>query len=202
MCVGSEYTATGFSRSLLTACRHSTLTLHKRPRTVCGGTTPRFKCVSLACCMCSMRRRAAGTPAHERLALPQQALCELYDRPAHLYVYHPTKGATRLRTFHERTAAAAARPPCPMRCVGTGQCGAIEVQRWVHLVHRHAWHRLSYYGGGHYDSLVMRGAPAAVLTYEPRVLCANRTAGTAVLLHTHGTTSHVPFALSPQHQAR
>eukprot|EP00752_Nemacystus_decipiens_P011076 g9840.t1 len=55
-----------------------------------------------------------------------QALCEIYDRPAEIWAYDPQLGAKTLRTFHE--AAGSAGPPrTPMR--------------------------LSYYGGGHYDSV-------------------------------------------------
>ena len=58
-----------------------------------------------------------------------QALCEMYDRPAEIWAYDAQQGAKKLRTFHEAsglTASGAARAPM----------------------------RLSYYGGGHYDSLV------------------------------------------------
>ena len=52
------------------------------------------------------------------------AMCELYDRPAEIYGYAPNSGARLLRTFHE--ARTGSRAPL----------------------------RLSYYGGGHYDSIV------------------------------------------------
>jgi OTU domain-containing protein 5 len=56
-----------------------------------------------------------------------QAMCELYDRPAEVYAYDPVHGYRKLRTFHENsTTLARNRPPI----------------------------RLSYYGGGHYDSIV------------------------------------------------
>ena len=51
-------------------------------------------------------------------------MCELYDRPAEIYGFAANSGAQLLRTFHE--ARAGSRPPL----------------------------RLSYYGGGHYDSIV------------------------------------------------
>lgn len=54
-----------------------------------------------------------------------QAICELYDRPAEIWAYDSTIGARKLRTFHE--AAGSSRLP-PMR--------------------------LSYYGGGHFDSIL------------------------------------------------
>lgn len=55
-----------------------------------------------------------------------QALCELYDRPAEVFAYDPQQGFSKLRCFHENSGLARSRPPI----------------------------RLSYYGGGHYDSLV------------------------------------------------
>ncbi|GLD97520.1 hypothetical protein PINS_up006210 [Pythium insidiosum] len=55
-----------------------------------------------------------------------QAMCELYDRPAEVYAYDPTHGFRKLRTFHENSSLSRNRPPI---------C-------------------LSYYGGGHYDSIV------------------------------------------------
>ncbi|KAL4160265.1 hypothetical protein PRNP1_000836 [Phytophthora ramorum] len=55
-----------------------------------------------------------------------QALCELYDRPAEVFAYDPAEGFRKLRCFHENSALSRSRPPI----------------------------RLSYYGGGHYDSLV------------------------------------------------
>mmetsp|Transcript_8068 Transcript_8068/g.10706 ORF Transcript_8068/g.10706 Transcript_8068/m.10706 type:complete len:624 (+) Transcript_8068:104-1975(+) len=54
-----------------------------------------------------------------------QAMCELYDRPAEIWAYDPNNGARKLRTFHETRADQQQRPPM----------------------------RLSYYGGGHYDSI-------------------------------------------------
>ncbi|OQR93732.1 hypothetical protein THRCLA_12229 [Thraustotheca clavata] len=53
-----------------------------------------------------------------------QALCELYDRPLYVYVYDQELGAKCLRTFHEASKDHA--PPM----------------------------RVSFYGGGHYDSIV------------------------------------------------
>ncbi|KAJ8531750.1 hypothetical protein ON010_g14212 [Phytophthora cinnamomi] len=55
-----------------------------------------------------------------------QALCELYDRPAEVFAYDPVQGFRKLRCFHENSTLSRSRPPI----------------------------RLSYYGGGHYDSLV------------------------------------------------
>lgn len=58
-----------------------------------------------------------------------QALCELYDRPADIWAYDHKFGARKLRTFHEAAgngSRSSHRPPM----------------------------RLSYYGGGHYDSVI------------------------------------------------
>lgn len=54
-----------------------------------------------------------------------QALCELYDRPAEIWAYDVHKGARKLRTFHD----------------SAGKPGSVPM-------------RVSYYGGGHYDSVV------------------------------------------------
>eukprot|EP01035_Chromulina_nebulosa_P020633 gene20633-26750_t len=55
-----------------------------------------------------------------------QAICELYDRPADIWAYDRENGARKLRTFHENSSRRSTRPPM----------------------------RLSYYGGGHYDSII------------------------------------------------
>eukprot|EP00904_Undaria_pinnatifida_P009801 jgi/Undpi1/5951/HiC_scaffold_2.g01225.m1 len=60
-----------------------------------------------------------------------QALSEIYDRPAEIWAYDPQLGAKRLRTFHEAAG------------IATG--GSLESRRPPM--------RLSYYGGGHYDSV-------------------------------------------------
>ncbi|OQR91922.1 hypothetical protein ACHHYP_04203 [Achlya hypogyna] len=57
-----------------------------------------------------------------------QALSELYDRPLQVFVSDASTGAACLRTFHE--ASAGRGPPL----------------------------RLSFYGGGHYDSIIPLGA--------------------------------------------
>mmetsp|Transcript_32714 Transcript_32714/g.40175 ORF Transcript_32714/g.40175 Transcript_32714/m.40175 type:complete len:517 (-) Transcript_32714:839-2389(-) len=54
-----------------------------------------------------------------------QAMCELYDRPAQIFAYDPVLGANQMRTFHEPSEGRQ-RPPM----------------------------RLSFYGGGHYDSII------------------------------------------------
>ena len=63
-----------------------------------------------------------------------QAMCELYDRPAIVYAYDVVTGAKKLRTFHEHNSS----------------------------VHRPAIN-LSYYGGGHYDSIVHQSSERTFL---------------------------------------
>lgn len=65
-----------------------------------------------------------------------QAICELYDRPAVIWVYDAVLGAKKLRTFHEAGGFTSREDRHPMM--------------------------LSYYGGGHYDSIVSHEAPAPV----------------------------------------
>jgi OTU domain-containing protein 5 len=54
-----------------------------------------------------------------------QAICELYNRPAEIWAYDSALGARKLRTFHEPAGTISRRHPM----------------------------RLSFYGGGHYDSV-------------------------------------------------
>eukprot|EP00940_MAST-03C_sp_MAST-3C-sp2_P000069 g69.t1 len=90
------------------------------------------------------------------------AMCELYDRPAEIYVYDSTAGAKLMKTFHETRRRA--RVPL----------------------------RLSYYGGGHYDAIVpveMATPPSTLRTkpgaYERRriemVSAASLAASTSAL---------------------
>ena len=81
-----------------------------------------------------------------------QALCELYDRPAEIWSYDAAAnakagGAKVLRTFHGGEQASAG-----------GAMAVGDVRR--------APMRLSYYGGGHYDSVV-RDAEPPLLYCEP-----------------------------------
>lgn len=55
-----------------------------------------------------------------------QSICELYNRPAEIWAYDIQRGARKLRTFHEATGRLSTQLPL----------------------------RLSYYGGGHYDSII------------------------------------------------
>lgn len=66
-----------------------------------------------------------------------QAVCELYDRPTEIWAYDQSKGARKLRTFHENAGTGAA----------SSSSGGGSSSRSRPLI------RLSYYGGGHYDSI-------------------------------------------------
>ncbi|TMW63538.1 hypothetical protein Poli38472_002479 [Pythium oligandrum] len=68
-----------------------------------------------------------------------QAMCELYDRPAEVFAYDPVNGCRKLRTFHENRSLSRSRPSI---------C-------------------LSYYGGGHYDSLVGPNHVANIIQETP-----------------------------------
>lgn len=75
-----------------------------------------------------------------------QAICELYDRPAEIYAFDPVEGVRTLRVFHSTRSDA--RPPM----------------------------RLSYFGGGHYDSIVGPGWDVNLLREPPGVVEARRVA--------------------------
>lgn len=66
-------------------------------------------------------------------------MCEVYDRPAEVYVYDAETGAKLLRTFHEGHGMVGDTPREPIR--------------------------LSYYGGGHYDSIVPLHATPPLVEY-------------------------------------
>ncbi|CAM9660983.1 unnamed protein product, partial [Scytosiphon promiscuus] len=72
-----------------------------------------------------------------------QALCEIYDRPAEIWAYDPQHGAKTLRSFHEAAGSASGSLRTPMR--------------------------LSYYGGGHYDSVAPIESTAAPGRLVPSV---------------------------------
>lgn len=65
-----------------------------------------------------------------------EAMCEIYNRPAEIWAYDPHQGAKKLRTFHETVGMMNAR-----------RAGASSSSSTFSM-------RLSYYGGGHYDSVV------------------------------------------------
>lgn len=83
-----------------------------------------------------------------------QAMCELYDRPAEVYAYDATLGYRKLRTFHESSSVSRSRPP--IRCVSSS-CVGMSRMLVFDCTHSRLYFyndSLSYYGGGHYDSLV------------------------------------------------
>lgn len=73
-----------------------------------------------------------------------QACCELYTRPAEIWAYNQEVGAKQLKTFHSPTTAAAAT--------------TTTVQYPI---------RLSYYGGGHYNSIACNGFERYFITSTP-----------------------------------
>lgn len=62
-----------------------------------------------------------------------QAMCELYNRPADIWAYDSNNGARKLRTFHEAISN------------GSSNSSNSNIRPVI---------RLSYYGGGHYDSVI------------------------------------------------
>lgn len=88
-----------------------------------------------------------------------QALCEIYNRPAEIWAYDSLLGARKLRTFHE--AANSSSPlHSPDRVTGVTATTA-QVRPTI---------KLSYYGGGHYDSLYDDTFRYALLHSEPGVV--------------------------------
>jgi OTU domain-containing protein 5 len=72
-----------------------------------------------------------------------QALCEIYDRPAEIWAYDAQLGAKKLRTFHEASGFGTT-------ATGTGTGAGTGPPTRPPMM-------LSYYGGGHYDSICRRG---------------------------------------------
>ena len=83
-----------------------------------------------------------------------QAMCELYDRPAQIYRYDSVTGAKLLDTLHE--GAGAGQPPIRYQTATRVCCCCCMLWDLILGCHTtlHHCHRLSYYGGGHYDSIV------------------------------------------------
>ena len=73
-----------------------------------------------------------------------QALCELYNLPVEIWAYCPQFGARKLRTFHE----------VPSTSNSSGLTSNFAVEEDAAAAGSGAVIRLSYYGGGHYDSIV------------------------------------------------
>lgn len=94
-----------------------------------------------------------------------EAICEIYSRPAEIWVFDSENGAKKLRTFHE-----AVNNICPEANLSGMRsfCSHFPI-------------RLSYYGGGHYDSVTCIEMESFFLNespgvFEDRVLTAYRNA--------------------------
>jgi len=90
-----------------------------------------------------------------------EAICELYDRRAEIWAFDATLGARKLRTFHETSLAGFQRDHSggSASSSGSAQFGRLPTEPPVI--------RLSYYGGGHYDSIVCPSHAAQVLHKTP-----------------------------------
>lgn len=88
-----------------------------------------------------------------------QAMCELYRRPAEIWAYDVKLGAKKLRTFHDASAGSGTAPL-----------------------------KLSYYGGGHYDSVVNVDRGTKGGNYE------RRRAMSAMLLRVPGQWEDIAIA--------
>lgn len=86
-----------------------------------------------------------------------QALCEIYDRPAEIWAYDPVLGARKLRTFHEAANSSSSAISSDRGVVDSA--GATVPGRPPI--------KLSYYGGGHYDSLFDDAHRRALLRTAP-----------------------------------
>jgi OTU domain-containing protein 5 len=75
-----------------------------------------------------------------------QAISEIYHRPVEIWAYDPHLGARKLRTFHEAASMEA------VRAAGSRACPPI---------------RLSYYGGGHYDSIIDDNFLSTIIQHRP-----------------------------------
>lgn len=84
-----------------------------------------------------------------------QAMCEIYDRSAQIWAFDNSAGARCLRTFHEvpsRPTTAQSRPTTAQ----SRPSSSSSSRAWWRLAPVAPKHpiRLSYYGGGHYDSII------------------------------------------------
>lgn len=80
-----------------------------------------------------------------------QAMCEIYDRAAQIWAFDTSLGARCLRTFHEVSS----RPNTARSRPSSGSNNA-----WYRVNSTSSQKqpiRLSYYGGGHYDSIISTG---------------------------------------------
>lgn len=79
-----------------------------------------------------------------------QAICELYGRRAQIWAFDPSAGARKLRTFHEVQPGSSS----------TVACSGHDIQTI----------NLSFYGGGHYDSLVGSNFNLHLIRQPPGVI--------------------------------
>lgn len=121
-----------------------------------------------------------------------QAICELYDRRAEIWAFDAAHGARKLRTFHETSLAGFQRdlqesPSSALAATRPGSGSSSGSRSHAHHVLGHQAHghhaqgnhqgqqvhrespviRLSYYGGGHYDSVVDPAHAVNVLHKAP-----------------------------------
>jgi OTU domain-containing protein 5 len=86
-----------------------------------------------------------------------QAMCEIYDRSAQIWAYDNANGARCLRTFHEVTSRPNTSQSAPRSRPSSSSSSSGNA--WWRMTPstptpQKQSIRLSYYGGGHYDSIV------------------------------------------------
>ena len=84
-----------------------------------------------------------------------QAVCEIYNRPAEIFAYDAEVGARRLRVFHGGGGGGSGDSTTLTladRSVAVGGAGQHPTATVAHAHFRQPI-RLSYFGGGHYDSV-------------------------------------------------
>ena len=81
-----------------------------------------------------------------------QAMCELYNRPAEIWAFDHNSGARKLRTFHSGDGASSSSSSSSSSVRASDRnSGGTPM-------------RLSFYGGGHYDSIVSPDFERALLS--------------------------------------
>lgn len=78
-----------------------------------------------------------------------QAMCEIYGRRAEIWSFDPAEGARRLRTYHDAEGRS-----------GSGVSVSAFTSAMI----------LSFYGGGHYDSILGPSFFSAILSTQPGVV--------------------------------
>lgn len=82
-----------------------------------------------------------------------EAICEMYNRPAEIWAYDAKSGAKKLRTFHESVVHSATNTSSSSSANTTVSAFSMNSPS-THSSALLQPMRLSYYGGGHYDSIV------------------------------------------------